>query len=132
MKDTCFHCGAPATKLCDFHIGLVIGGYERVGTVYDNRWRAVMSMKTDRQFYTCDRPLCDACTTNKGRVHVCAGKDSFSDTYDACKDHANDKSEAEMLTDQEAGKIQHELLVRRSPPRGKAVLVHSHDGDQQP
>lgn len=128
MNNTCFHCGAPATKLCDFHIGQVIGEYVRDGSIDVNRWRAVTTMKcleNGEAFYTCDRPLCDACTTNRGRIFIC-GEEPTTDTYDHCKDHAKSKTQsrdAPMLLPAEAAKIRRELHLRLTPPRGKPEMV---------
>lgn len=121
----CFHCGSPASKLCDFHIGLVVGGFTRDGAPEANRWRAVMTAGQAEHFYTCDRALCDACAVNKGRIFVC-GAEPFLDTYDYCKDHAAIKGEdydPVMLLPSEAASIRRELHLKLTPPRGKAALV---------
>lgn len=128
MADTCFHCSAPATLLCDFHIGQIIGEFERVGALGENRWRAVTTLeacdKHGAAFYTCDRPICKECAVNIGRVHFCAGKDSSIDTVDLCREHAIiDDSSAPMLTEAEAERIRYELHKRITQPRGKPELV---------
>jgi hypothetical protein len=124
--ESCFHCGEPATKLCDFHIGQVIGEYVRDGHPSQNRWMAVTSMaclEQGRAFHTCDRPLCDACAVHKGNIFIC-GELGGVETIDRCKEHDSaDDSDAPMLTDKEADSIRRALNIRLTPPRGELKAV---------
>lgn len=118
--NACFDCDAPATKLCDFHIGQAIGRYVRDGKyLTTNRWRAVtttQNIEAGVAFYTCDRPLCQGCATVVGKVIAC-GKQGFTDTFDRCKEHAKiDDGDAPMITEEEAKALRARLLLKMAPP----------------
>lgn len=109
MSDSCIACGSPATRLCDFKIGAPIGGYSRVGRIEDNRFHAVMSL--DRQMFSCDAPICDKCSTNKGMIHA-SGNGGFSETVDYCPCHAESGETKVMpMTDEEADKIKRGIIA---------------------
>ena len=116
LLDTCFDCGEPPTKLCDFHIGQAIGGYARDGkNLNSNIWRAVTTMKNIENgvaFYTCDRPLCNGCAKVVGRVIAC-GKQGLTYTFDRCKEHADiDDGDAPMISEAEAKALRARLLLK--------------------
>jgi hypothetical protein len=84
-EQRCIQCGVPATRLCDYQIGGAIGGYVRMGPLEKNAFRAILD--TTRMPYTCDTPVCEACATLVGAVHL-SGKKGWTQTIDHCPLHA--------------------------------------------
>jgi hypothetical protein len=74
----CLACGAPSTLLCDYHLGAPIGGEERGCSFID----------ASKMPFTCDMPLCKACATPGGWIHI-SGRDPFWDTFDYCPIHSD-------------------------------------------
>lgn len=62
----CLWCSAPATRLCDAVIGAPV--------------------LPSRELWTCDAPLCDACSYERTRVVFC-GQDPGVDSIDECPEH---------------------------------------------
>jgi len=96
----CFHCGKPATKLCDFTIGYAIKEYENGHPCVDIHKR-----------FTCDRPLCDDCATNEGMIFF-SGAMGGPDTIDHCKEHAHAESWVNPLPEKDLQALQRRLQIQ--------------------
>lgn len=76
-KNKCLFCGAPATLLCDGHLG-----YPPAAA--DQLHRAFNGLDLFRP-YTCDAPMCDSCRALQARYILCRrGKGCQTDTIDLC------------------------------------------------
>lgn len=117
----CHYCDKPATKLCDFTIGLYIAGYERLKG-QRNAWRAYTDASQPR--YTCDRDLCDEHAGNIGVTHLCGPDGCAVETIDRCPEHLSaDDHDADPLTEEEARRIQRTLSIRLTAPRGQLAVA---------
>lgn len=110
----CLFCGGKADLLCDSWIGwerkrdapgglnvVKLPGY-RVPTKY-------------RVIHTCDAPLCRACATRAGFMHVRMRGGSFSDTTDYCPGHGRGDLSCEITGLQaEAWRARWRSTVRQS------------------
>lgn len=75
--DTCLFCGAPATLLCDGHLGYP-------PATPDQMHRTFQGLDLLRPF-TCDAPMCRACADLRARYTVCRRKKGCHfDTVDNC------------------------------------------------
>nr|WP_310616954.1 hypothetical protein [Pantoea cypripedii] len=72
-QQTCIFCGAPATLLCDGHLGYPPkneDGQEFIDPLHP---------------YTCDAPMCRHCAAQQGSVHICRRRRGcIHDTVDHC------------------------------------------------
>jgi hypothetical protein len=119
MSETCINCGAPAVAYCDYQIGYPIGGFERVGKVADNQWRAYIDCT--QQPFTCDVGMCEACVTRIGMFHI-SGKDPFSDSIDHCPLHKNDTAGlCKPMTEEEATVIRRDFWAHYRRQKFAAV-----------
>lgn len=76
-NNQCLYCGAPATLLCDGHLGYPDATPEEA-------YRAFKGLDLLRP-YTCDAPMCASCAQNDGRYIMCSrGRGCRSDTFDYC------------------------------------------------
>jgi hypothetical protein len=104
-RSSCYHCGTPATLLCDF-----ILGYEG-------------SVSLDSRVFTCDRPLCRRCADSDDPIFFC-GKEGGVVVKDYCKDHAPfDERRPRVITEAEAEAIRNRdrtsVLQKPEARRGK-------------
>ena len=80
----CHHCGAPSTLLCDGRLVVQAdkegprGGDWLHGTCFGGRIEE----------WVCDRPLCEDCTTEHGRGHMCGEDGCEVFTIDYCRECA--------------------------------------------
>ncbi|HAV1601614.1 TPA: hypothetical protein JG832_002505 [Enterobacter hormaechei subsp. xiangfangensis] len=76
-NDVCIFCGAPATLLCDGHLGYP-------PATPDQEHRAYKGLDLLRPV-TCDAPMCEACASREGSYIAChRGKGCIHDTLDYC------------------------------------------------
>ncbi|MEB2478187.1 hypothetical protein QMM96_22415 [Citrobacter freundii] len=76
-NNTCLFCGAPATLLCDGHLGYP-------DATAKEQHRAFKGLDLFRP-YTCDAPMCEACAQRSASYIVCRrGKGCIPDTVDYC------------------------------------------------
>ncbi|UAN55365.1 hypothetical protein [Serratia sp. JSRIV004] len=72
-KEVCMFCGAPATLLCDGHLGYppkVENGLEFIDPLHP---------------YTCDAPICSGCAAPHGKMHICRRRHGcITETIDYC------------------------------------------------
>lgn len=93
MAEKCFFCGEPATLLCDFGLGLVIGGEHEGSKVCT--MQAMLAQST-----TCDAPFCRKC--GKAVGHICG--QNLHDTIDYCPLHAGSTERGGLMTAEELAK----------------------------
>lgn len=107
-KARCFHCGRPATLLCDY-----ILGFEKAGTQQIPGYPPHDVIDDDSEMFTCDRPLCDRCATNKGHTFYC-GKGGWIQSHDYCRGHAQEGGHEglRILTRPEAEAMQKQLMAK--------------------
>jgi hypothetical protein len=96
-EPACAYCGQPATLLCDFVFGFEIAGWTKCdgNAAYNaNRLEEYVSGKglpyssLNSEMYTCDAPICKACSRCEGTVFVCGDKKhSRAETVDICFHH---------------------------------------------
>ena len=108
IHEPCSSCGAPSTLLCDFKIGGPIDGYVRKGTIEDRLFYPVFDLKRD--MFTCDTPLCEACTTKVGSVYG-SGASHFRETVDHCPYHRGRVEAAVPITDREAETMRRDIIA---------------------
>jgi hypothetical protein len=125
MKQRCFYCSAPATLLCDFHLGWAIGALMRGRDGL--AWRARDGSTPP---YTCDMPLCRDHAECRGWVHFkAAAPIGGFDSRDYCPEHRGivdtgapvmEESEADRLRRVVQANAQRRLMrergALRSPP----------------
>jgi hypothetical protein len=109
----CFHCGAPATLLCDHVLGVEIGDYQWHKGSLSSPHQGWFPVVTDEsRVFTCDRPLCEACATNRGAIFFDGDEANTGvETRDYCREHADATSNKEFITE-----VQADVL------RGKSLL----------
>lgn len=99
-EDTCFHCDNPATRLCDFIVARKMGGRNESG--------APFVCSEEPEVFTCDRPLCDECSTDGGFTTF-----PEPDRIDYCRDHAHSSAVDSLVVPRsEAVAIQRRLQFR--------------------
>lgn len=94
----CSQCGRPADLLCDFIIAR-----EMAGIVKREGQPPHRVVDRDSRHFTCDRPICEACTT-KGSPEFYCGKNGFVHVDDYCPEHAGGQQygDVPILTEAEA------------------------------
>ena len=112
----CINCGQPSTRLCDFCIGWPIAEYKRLGPPSENRFMALVGRDANGDMslpFTCDAPLCSACTRQIGLIHF-SGKDACAEPVDRCPEHARDveKERIVPMTEPEAAAIRRDVWAR--------------------
>lgn len=117
QSNRCHYCENAATKLCDFQIGLPIGG------IAENRGKKFYTVDIGRPFFTCDRPLCDQHSTEVGRLFWSGEGTGGVDSFDRCPDHASTQEDPQTMTDEEADVIRRRLSLRIED--GKVTLSRS-------
>lgn len=96
----CVHCGVPATHLCDYVLG----------------YAADPSSGRVSEAFTCDRPLCRSCLTNKGAMFLDWGspRRGAAITNDYCRDHAEEgrHERGQIITSAQAEAMRERLRFR--------------------
>lgn len=106
----CYHCGGPATLLCDFVIAREKAGEQFKEGTPDSpsqHWYPVTTFNS--RVFTCDRPLCEACATGGGTLFFC-GEAGSIESVDYCRDHADGRDfGSPIVTEAEAEAIRAKL-----------------------
>jgi hypothetical protein len=82
-RTSCINCGGAAELLCDFKLGGVHGGIEKIEVPKPMEWEVIDATKMP---YRCDVPICHSCATYKGNIFM---SHYGSDSIDYCPMHAH-------------------------------------------
>lgn len=116
----CYHCGDPATLLCDGILARRRGEYVHPPELSHPRFRTTTgywAVNPDDPTVTCDRPLCRACARHVGTVFFSPRMGGW-DTRDLCRGCENVSGlDKPLVTDEEAEAIRRRRLI------GKAAVA---------